>query len=77
MKTYKLADGGTIAATSPETFVIALRKSSKFDSDCSNKQYMEHFADRYKVQTGIKIKTDSPELFIEELIRSNYMQEIK
>ncbi len=77
MKTYKLKDGGTITATSPEDFLTKLRESSKFDSDCTDEQYMQHFAERYKTQEGVKLKTDNPTLFFSEVLRVKYIEEIQ
>ena len=74
MKTYKLKDGGTLSATSPEAFVMTLRKSSKFDSDCTNEEYMVRFAERYKIQTGEVIKIDNPEVFLSELLRTGFIK---
>lgn len=77
MKTYKLKDGGILAATSPEAFVMTLRKSSKFDSDCTNEEYMVGFAERYKIQTGEQIKTDNPEVFLYDLLKTGFLELIE
>ena len=49
------------------------RQSSKFDSECTDTEYMKNFAERYKVQTGEGIKADSPEVFVEELERVSFL----
>ena len=36
IKNYELADGGRIAAATPEEFVRRLREGSWFDSDCTD-----------------------------------------
>lgn len=77
MKTYELTDGGTLATASPEAFLMTLRKSSKFDSDCTNEEYMNQFAERYKIQTGEDIKTDDPETFLSELLRVGFVKELE
>lgn len=74
-KTYRLEDGGSITATSPEAFVMTLRKSSRFDSDCTNEEYMHNFAERYRVQTGKTIKVDDATTFLCELERIGFITE--
>lgn len=74
MKKYELKDGGIIAVTSANDFVTKLRESSKFDSKCTNEQYMFRFAERYKIQTGEDIKTDNPEVFLSELARTGFIK---
>ncbi len=76
MKKYELKDGGTIAAASPEVFITKLREGSKFDSDCTNEEYMTRFAERYKVQTAEVIISDDPITFISELVRVGYIKEV-
>lgn len=73
-KTYKLMDGGSIAADSIHDFVTKLRESSKFDSESSNEQYMKGFAERYKIQTGNTVRIDSEENFIEDLLKTGFME---
>ena len=41
-KTYTLQDGGTITATCATDFVTKLRQSSRFDSECTDHEYMYH-----------------------------------
>lgn len=75
MKTriYELADGGRIAAGSAEEFVRLLRESSRFDSDCTDEQYIERFASRYKDLRGVQLKTDTPVHFVEDLQKHGYI----
>lgn len=73
--TYTLQDGGTITATCAADFVTKLRESSRFDSQCTNQEYMYHFADRFYDQTGNIIRADSPEHFLEDLLSTEYMHE--
>ena len=72
-KTYELREGGNISADSPEMVVTKLRQSSKFDSECTDTEYMKNFAERYKVQTGEGIKADTPAVFVEELERVGFL----
>jgi hypothetical protein len=73
MKTYELRDGGNISANSPEALVMTLRQSGKFDSECTNEEYMKRFAERYKIQTGEAIKADNSTVFVEELLRVGFL----
>lgn len=73
-KTYQLQDGGTITATCVADFVTKLRQSSRFDSECTNQEYMYHFADRYHDQTGNVIRTDTSEHFLEDLVAFGYIK---
>ena len=75
-KTYTLQDGGTITATCAADFVTRLRQSSRFDSSCTDQEYMYHFADRYRDQSGHTIRADSPEHFLEDLVQTQFISEI-
>ncbi|MCP3893275.1 MAG: hypothetical protein GY706_01385 [Bacteroides sp.] len=72
-KTYTLQDGGTITATCAAAFVTQLRQSSRFDSSCTDDEYMYHFADRYRDQSGHTIRADSPDHFLEDLLTFHYV----
>lgn len=73
IKTYNLLDGGTITATSPEDFVTKLREGSRFDSECTNQEFMQNFACRYRELHGVDIETNSSEIFIDSLITAGYI----
>lgn len=75
MKTriYELADGGRIVASSAEEFVRLLRESSRFDSDCTDEQYIKRFASRYKDLYGVQLKTDTSVHFVEDLHEHGYI----
>ncbi|MDD4429538.1 MAG: hypothetical protein PHG64_14280 [Paludibacter sp.] len=75
MRTYRLADGGIITANSPIDFITKLRESSKFNSDISVAEFMKFFADRMKTYDGSIIRTDSPDNFISDLLKSGYIIE--
>ncbi len=75
--TYTLQDGGKITATCAADFVNKLRKSSRFDNECTDQEYMYHFADRYYDQTGKIIRADSPDHFLEDLHKTNFIKEEK
>lgn len=72
-RNYTLQDGGTITANCAADFVTKLRESSRFDSECTDQEYMYNFADRYRDLTGKVIRADSPENFMDDLLTSGYM----
>ena len=63
-KTYMLPGDERIVAGNAEEFVHELRVGSWMDSDCTDEQYMHNFAERYVVQAGVRIATDTPEKFL-------------
>lgn len=73
-KSYRLKDGGTITASSPDQFVTRLRESSKFDSQVTDQEYIQNFAHRYQVSEGIEIRSDSAEHFVDDLKANGYIQ---
>jgi len=73
---YELKDGGVIDASTPEEFLTQLRKSSRFDSECSDEQYMKNFAERFKIQTNLELETSSPEAFLEALKKTDFITNI-
>lgn len=73
IKTYNLLDGGTITATSPEDFVTQLREGSRFDSECTNQEFMQSFASRYRELHGLDIETSSFESFVNSLTSTGYI----
>ena len=58
----------------PKKFVHELRVGSWMDSDCTDEQYMHNFAERYVVQSGVRIATDTPEKFLADLIPDRICQ---
>lgn len=70
MKKYTLSDGSHILAPTPADFVDILRAGSKFDSECSNEQYMQNYAERFLIQSGETIRFENPEQFVEDLINA-------
>lgn len=79
MKTvnYLLRDGGKITATSASQFVTRLRESSRFDSDCSDAEYMSNFAGRFAELHGVSLATDTPESFLNSLMRCGYVSVVE
>lgn len=75
IKNYELADGGRIAAATPEEFVRLLREGSWFDSDGTDEEFMERFASRYREMHGVMVATDTPEHFMADLQKYGYIKE--
>lgn len=73
IKTYNLLDGGTITASSPEDFVTHLREGSRFDSECTDQEFMQNFASRYRELHGVDIDPDSFESFVNSLTAAGYI----
>ncbi|MCC8186492.1 MAG: hypothetical protein LIP08_02995 [Bacteroides sp.] len=71
-KNYTLQDGGIITASCAAEFVTNLRESSRFDNECTDQDYMSNFAERFKQYSGSEIRTDTPDNFLEDLIKFDY-----
>lgn len=73
MKTiYTLRDGGKVAATSPQDFVSQLHRGSWFDSHGTDREYMERFASRLQELDGTRVRTDTAENFLADLLESGF-----
>ena len=75
-KMYILPGDERIAASDAKEFVHELRTGSRMDSNCTDEQYMCNFAERYVIQAGVRIATDTPENFLADLIRTGYAKEM-
>lgn len=75
MKKYILLDGGQITASGAKEFLRLLREGSWFDNDCTDHEYMERFAKRYKESHGVTIDTGTPEQFMADLMKDGYVKE--
>ena len=73
-KIYMLPGDERITASDAKEFVHELRTGSWMDSNCTDEQYMCNFAERYVIQAGVRIATDTPENFLADLIRTGYAQ---
>lgn len=71
-KTYMLPGDERIVARNAEEFVRELRQRSWMDSECTDEEYMHNFAERYVIQAGVRIATDTPENFLSDLVRTGY-----
>ncbi|MDR1984751.1 MAG: hypothetical protein LBQ28_08010 [Prevotellaceae bacterium] len=77
MKKYYLSDGGVVQAESPCQFVTELRLGSRFDSECSDEEYMRNFADRYKIYSSVDMCYNNAEEFLNILIETGYIERIE
>ena len=73
-KKYKAEDGFTFEASSPLEAVKIIRDSSKFDHEKTVDKYMEDFASRFEIYSGENIRFDTPENFIEDLIKTKWLE---
>lgn len=71
-KTYTLKGGDTIVAATPQEFVRELRLGSRFDSGGTDAEYMERFADRLEQLEGHRVRTTTPEEFLDDLVTHGY-----
>lgn len=71
-KTYTLQDGGRITASCAAEFVTRLRESSRFDSECTDAEYMANFAERFEQYSGQTVRLDHPDNFLEDLLKYDY-----
>jgi len=58
----------------PEEFVRLLREGSWFDHDCTDEEFMNNFAGRYKELHGVTVSTDTPEHFMADLRKYGYIR---
>lgn len=56
-----------------EALVEQLRNGSKFAGEEALPAYMKGFAERYEQSCGMKISIESPEAFILDLTKSEYL----
>ena len=75
IKNYELADGGRIAAATPEEFVRRLREGSWFDSEGTDEEFMKRFALRYKELHVVELQCDTAEHFMADLRKFGYIKE--
>lgn len=71
-KTYTLKGGDTIVAATPQEFVRELRLGSRFDSGGTDTEYMERFADRLEQLYGYRVRTTTPDEFLDDLVTHEY-----
>ncbi|MBO7045656.1 MAG: hypothetical protein J6W38_04800 [Prevotella sp.] len=74
--TYRLKGGDIIvtATITPQEFVRELRLGSRFDSGGTDAEYMERFADRLEQLEGYRVRTTTPEEFLDDLIKYGFVR---
>ena len=73
-KTYRIkGDNHRIVAYSPESFLHQLHAGSRFDSEGTDTEYMQHFALRLQELEGYLVSTDSPAAFLADLISHGFV----
>jgi hypothetical protein len=77
LKTFQFADDGSklIAETALQV-VTYMRDNSKFASGESIGFYMNGFSDRFALQAGDVMRFDTPENFVADLLKYDFIQEI-
>lgn len=71
--TYRLKDGDRVVATSPADFLHQLHTGSRFDSEGTDAEYMQRFANRLQELDGYLVSTESPETFLADLITHGFV----
>ena len=73
---YKTEDGELIEGNSPIEIVRNLRDGGRFTAEQSDEEYMKGFAERWKEYSGNKVKFDSAENFINDLVKTGYLKPV-
>lgn len=73
-RTYRIKGGDTIVAATPQEFVQELHEGSRFDFGGTDTEYMERFAIRLEQLEGYRIRTDTPETFLGDLIEHGFVE---
>lgn len=73
-KTYILKGGDTIVAATPSEFVTRLHEGSRFDSGGTDEEYMERFAERLRQLEGCRVRTTTPDEFLDDLITHGFVR---
>ena len=77
MKTYKLISGETLAANSSAGLIDQLREAtSAWQPTRSVAEFLEGMARMSELQTGKKVRTDSADDFVADLISCGMLEEI-
>jgi hypothetical protein len=77
LKTFQFTDDGSkLIADSAEQVVIFMRDGSRFAFDESIETFMEGFADRFQVQSGNRVRIDSVENFVADLLKFEFLVEV-
>ena len=76
-KTYKFADDGSqLVAESAMQIVSHMRDSSKFASNQIVTEYMRDFSARYYIDSGNRIRHNTTENFVADLLKFGFLEEL-
>jgi uncharacterized protein YuzB (UPF0349 family) len=70
---YKIAEETEIIFGSNPTELVQSLMQGSFNPPDSIDDYMRDFAERYEILDGEKIRCDTPENFVEDLIGKGYL----
>lgn len=73
---YKTEDGELIEGNSPIEIVRNLRDGGRFTADQADDQYMKGFSERWKEYSGNKVRFDSAENFVNDLVKTGYLKPV-
>lgn len=74
-KKYEMLGGGTVRGNTPKEIVGALRFSS-FNPMSSEEIFMKEISQRCKFYNNATVRVESPEVFVEDLIRFGFLWEV-
>ena len=78
LKTYKFADDGSqIVAAEPRQIVAKMRDSSRFASGETLQKYMMGFAERYRMESGNRIRFNNTDVFVEDLLKFGFLEVVE
>ena len=66
---YKSFDGDELKGKTPEAVVKSMRTGSLFEAKLSDSEYMKAVAVRVKAMSKVKIRTDSADVFLQDVIK--------
>ena len=72
---YSFTDNGSyLVAANALEIVTAMRDSSRFASDETIWEFMENFSERYQIDTNNLIRTNTVEVFVEDLLHFGFIE---
>jgi hypothetical protein len=77
MKTFMLLGGGTMTAENAGELVSKLNENSIFGSKESLQKFMDSTAKACKIYSGAVIRTKNYVLFVEDLKRHGFLEEVR
>lgn len=70
---YQIENGGVVEATTPLQLINKLKDGGRFTELQTPEEYMFGFSIRAKQDKNVKIRTDSFENFVEDIIKYDYV----